>query len=100
MAAEIRAIYLNGPSSVGKSTLARALQAALPDLWLHFGIDRVIAWMGPQLNQWDGIADQPMPGFSWRLGADNEVHLQVGPAGAHMNKLYGDLVTLDAPTTF
>jgi len=33
-------ILVNGTSSSGKTTLARALQAALPDLWLEMGIDR------------------------------------------------------------
>jgi chloramphenicol 3-O phosphotransferase len=35
-----RIIRINGTSSSGKTTLARALQAALPDLWLEMGIDR------------------------------------------------------------
>jgi chloramphenicol 3-O phosphotransferase len=33
-------ILVNGTSSSGKTTLAKALQAALPDLWLEMGIDR------------------------------------------------------------
>ncbi|HZM73699.1 MAG TPA: AAA family ATPase [Candidatus Polarisedimenticolia bacterium] len=35
-----RIILINGTSSSGKTTLARALQAALPELWLEMGIDR------------------------------------------------------------
>lgn len=37
-----RVLILNGTSSSGKSTLARALQAALPGAWLHFGVDDFI----------------------------------------------------------
>lgn len=37
-----RIILLNGTSSSGKSTLAKALQAALPDPWLVVGIDTVV----------------------------------------------------------
>jgi chloramphenicol 3-O phosphotransferase len=35
-----RIILINGTSSSGKTTLVRALQAAMPDLWLEMGIDR------------------------------------------------------------
>lgn len=37
-----RIILLNGTSSSGKTTLVRALQAALPDPWLEIGIDRFV----------------------------------------------------------
>ena len=35
-----RIILVNGTSSSGKTTLVRALQSSLPDLWLEMGIDR------------------------------------------------------------
>ena len=35
-------IVLNGGSSSGKSSIARALQEILPDLWLTFGVDVLI----------------------------------------------------------
>jgi chloramphenicol 3-O phosphotransferase len=35
-----RIILVNGTSSSGKSTLVKALQASLPELWLEMGIDR------------------------------------------------------------
>jgi len=37
-----RVILINGTSSSGKTTLVRALQAALPDPWLEIGIDRFV----------------------------------------------------------
>ncbi len=36
-------IFLNGPSSVGKSTLAHALQAALAEPFWHYSIDHLLA---------------------------------------------------------
>ncbi|MEV6641741.1 chloramphenicol phosphotransferase CPT [Amycolatopsis sp. NPDC051371] len=38
-------IILNGGSSSGKTTLARALQAVLPDPWLTFGVDTLLTGM-------------------------------------------------------
>lgn len=38
----INAVVLNGGSSSGKSSLARALQDLLPDPWLTFGVDDFI----------------------------------------------------------
>ncbi len=38
---------LNGGSSAGKSSLARALQEILPDPWLTFGVDTLIEGMPP-----------------------------------------------------
>ena len=35
-----RIILINGASSSGKTTVLRALRAALPELWLEMGIDR------------------------------------------------------------
>jgi chloramphenicol 3-O phosphotransferase len=47
-------ILLNGPSSAGKSSLARALQEALDEPWLTFGVDALIHAMPLKL---DGSAD-------------------------------------------
>ncbi|MFD8597981.1 chloramphenicol phosphotransferase CPT [Kitasatospora sp. NPDC059646] len=52
----IRVIVLNGGSSSGKSSLARALQEQLPEPWLTFGIDDLIGAMPPALlAEDDGI---------------------------------------------
>ena len=40
-------IVLNGASSVGKSTLAVALQDLLPKPFLHVGVDTLLAAMPP-----------------------------------------------------
>jgi len=41
---------LNGVSSAGKTSLARALQNLLPDTWLTFGVDALINVMPPRLD--------------------------------------------------
>jgi chloramphenicol 3-O phosphotransferase len=62
-------IYLNGPSSSGKSTLTRALQNVLPAAYLRIGIDQMIGMMPEKLNDWrEGISRTPensAPGFCW-----------------------------------
>lgn len=40
-------IVLNGGSSSGKTTIARALQAALPDPWLLLGVDDLVDALPP-----------------------------------------------------
>jgi chloramphenicol 3-O phosphotransferase len=47
-------IYLNGPSSAGKTTLARALQERLPEPYLYLSIDTLIELMPSKLNDWSG----------------------------------------------
>lgn len=42
MHGESRVIVLNGGSSSGKSSLARALQEVLPEPWLRLGVDDLI----------------------------------------------------------
>ena len=55
-------IYLNGPSSSGKTTLAGALQEALDGMWLHVGIDKMISMM-PLKYRWGGALE-----YEWRHG--------------------------------
>lgn len=62
-------IALNGGSSSGTSTLARALQDTLTAPWLTFGVDAFIAALPPRLlSSPDGLL----------LGADGQV--SAGPA--------------------
>ncbi len=59
-----RVIMLNGASSSGKSSLQRAIQALLPDPWLSFSVDDLIAAMPTAMLEADG-------GFA--VGLDGEV---------------------------
>ncbi len=52
-------IYINGPSSSGKTTLAKALQQEFDQPFLHIGIDRVIGMMPEKLNNWEGGPSSP-----------------------------------------
>ncbi|WP_037914878.1 chloramphenicol phosphotransferase CPT [Actinacidiphila yeochonensis] len=45
----VQVIVLNGGSSSGKSTLARALQVELRDPWLTFGTDTLVDALPPRL---------------------------------------------------
>jgi chloramphenicol 3-O phosphotransferase len=62
-------IYLNGPSSVGKTTLARALQNSLKKPFLLIGIDKIIGMMPPHMNDWE--TEKNMSGFNWEAVKDN-----------------------------
>lgn len=55
-------IYFNGPSSVGKTTLARELQNALETPFLLVGLDQIIDMMPTKLNDWQ--FGSKVPGFS------------------------------------
>lgn len=46
----IQIIYINGPSSSGKTTLAKSLQQEFDQPFLHIGIDRVIGMMPEKIN--------------------------------------------------
>ena len=88
-------IYLNGPSSAGKSTLARALQAKLQKPFLAIGIDQMIFMMPEKLNDWHG--DSIVPGFSWQPVKDEEgtiiaSKIYVGPFGKRMISALKDVV--------
>ena len=50
-----RLVILNGASSSGKTTLARAIQADWPGLWLHFSIDGLVDALPPTLRGGDGL---------------------------------------------
>lgn len=56
----IHIIILNGGSSSGKSSIARALQVLLPEPWLTFGVDDFVDALPPALqNAEDGLVFLP-----------------------------------------
>ena len=59
-----RIIYLNGPSSAGKTTIALALQGRLPEPFLRLSLDSLIDAMPPHTNDWTGAGSAP--GFSFQ----------------------------------
>ena len=79
-------IYLNGPSSAGKTSLARALQSLLPGYYLHIGIDMLIEMMPEKANRWS--APEPCDGFTWQAvrlpTGDLGMRVRVGPYGSQI----------------
>lgn len=94
MNAKYRIIYLNGPSSSGKTTLAHLLQQELDIPFLHIGIDRVIEMMPDKLNDWEG-GSAPL-GFSWKNIIDETGHtvheIQLGPFARKMSDSLKEIV--------
>ncbi|MFF2143278.1 chloramphenicol phosphotransferase CPT [Kitasatospora sp. NPDC058190] len=69
-------IVLNGGSSSGKSSLARALQELLPEPWLHLGTDTLVAALPSRLlTGGDGIGGV----------TDGDGTVEVGPVFARLD---------------
>jgi chloramphenicol 3-O phosphotransferase len=86
-------IYLNGPSSCGKTTIAKALQDSFDEPFLHVGIDKIIGFMPAKINNWVG---GPAPlGFSLEPGSDETghplFHVQVGPFAKKVTRTLKDI---------
>ncbi len=69
----MKIIYLNGPSSSGKTSICRELQSILPEHYLLIGIDLLINMMPERSNSWSTTESK---GFSWK-----EVSLPNGKTG-------------------
>jgi chloramphenicol 3-O phosphotransferase len=98
-------IYLNGPSSSGKTTLVKALQQALTEPHLCIGIDKIISWMPEKINDWTG-GHAPL-GFSWEKGADPigptdhpVFHIRSGPFAKRLARTLIDVAALLAAQNY
>lgn len=89
-------IFLNGPSSSGKTTLARQLQGTLSQPYLYLGIDKIIEMMPPALNDWTG--GKATQGFWWEFTKDAQgfplAHIQLGPFAHAMASFLKQVVVL------
>ena len=78
-------VVVNGASSSGKTSLARALQLLAPDPWLHAGIDR---FWGMMPQGWMQLGARAEEGVSWLRGEDEYgrpvVHTVPGPVATRM----------------
>lgn len=90
----VQIIYLNGPSSSGKTTLAKALQNAFEEPFLHVSMDKIIGWMPEKINAWIG-GEAPL-GFSWKQAIDatgkHIQELQAGPYAQKISKTFQEVV--------
>lgn len=90
----LQIIYLNGPSSSGKTTLAKALQDAFEEPFLHVGIDKVIGWMPEKVNDWTG--KEASIGYSWKKSEDASGNLiqelQIGSYAQKIGKTFQEVV--------
>ena len=90
----VQIIYLNGPSSSGKTTLAKALQQAFEEPFLHISIDKIIGWMPEKVNNWTG--GEAPTGYSWKKTVDasgNPIQeLQAGPFAQKIGKTFQEVV--------
>lgn len=95
-------IYLNGPSSSGKTTLAKVLQEALSEPYLHVGIDKIIGFMPEKVNNWEG-GSSPL-GFSWKPAKDPTGHpiyqIHAGPFAKKVTRTLKDLAQLLASQNY
>lgn len=89
----MKIIYLTGPSSVGKTTLAKALQEALDKPFLHMSFDKVIGMKPLKINNWTGGSS--LLGFSWESSYDDEgiliQKLKKGPFAKKIQSAFRDL---------
>lgn len=89
-------IYLNGPSSSGKTTLAKALQDSFAEPYLRLGLDKIIGFMPEKINNWKG---GPAPlGFSWEPAVDPTGHpiyqIHTGPFAKRISRTLRDIALL------
>lgn len=87
-------IFLNGPSSAGKTTLSELLQQKLPDPFMNIGMDKIIFMMPLQVNNWTGLGEAH--GFWWLPDIDEQgktiYHLQFGPYAKKAMETLKDMV--------
>lgn len=89
-------IFINGPSSAGKTTLAKALQAELDEPYLHIGIDTMIEMMPVKYNNWTG--EEVTSGFYQvkEFDVDGNVAspVKMGEYGIQISNMLMDIVVL------
>jgi len=78
-------VVVNGASSSGKTSLARALQQLATDPWLHAGIDR---FWGTMPQGWMQLGPRAEEGVAWLRGEDEHgrpvVHTVPGPVATRL----------------
>lgn len=87
-------IYINGPSSAGKTQLGLALQEALPEPYLYLSIDTLIDLMPAKVNDWTG--QRTTIGYSFQPMTDeagNVVYrIVAGPYAQRISRAFRAIV--------
>jgi chloramphenicol 3-O phosphotransferase len=90
-----KVIFLNGPSSSGKTSIAKLLQEKLPEPYLRVGIDQLIEMMPARLNDWEGNTIEKL-GFYWEKDHDTYgkkiSRIQMGPYAQKINNALRSIV--------
>jgi chloramphenicol 3-O phosphotransferase len=76
-----RVILLNGTSSSGKTTIARAFQRLAPDPWLRLGID---SFWGAVDGRWMEFGERAAEGFRWVDHGESGFEIVPGEAGQRL----------------
>jgi chloramphenicol 3-O phosphotransferase len=76
-----RVILLNGTSSSGKTTIARAFQRLAPDPWLRLGID---SFWGAVDERWMEFGERASEGFRWADRGERGFEIVPGEAGQRL----------------
>ena len=80
-----RAVILNGPSSAGKTSIARALQDVLPRPMFYVALDNYISMLPKRYFGNDTAPDDiSAQGFRWVAAHDDKgalYHIEIGPLG-------------------
>lgn len=87
-------IFLNGPSSAGKTTLAKMIQEKAPTYFLHFGVDKMSGMMPAKTNDW--VSDSVKDGYFWKIIIDEDgyqlAEIQQGIYGQAISTLLKKLI--------
>ncbi len=81
MSAPGRVVLLDGPSSSGKSSIARALQERLPTPWIHASMDAFIAMLPPR---YVGEGRDAREGFLFERMPDDMIAITNGAAATRL----------------
>lgn len=77
-------IILNGASSAGKSTTAKAVQAIMDEPYLHTGVDHFQLAFPPNLVNIAGQEDGEVVGWEVVYGETSLQDIRIGPVGQQM----------------
>jgi chloramphenicol 3-O phosphotransferase len=79
-------ILLNGTSSSGKTTIARAFQQLMPQPYYRFGLDMLQPGFPPMLRL---VGNSPPPGEGWEIQFEDDRLVKVQPRAGALRLISG-----------